>query len=133
MVFLGLVGIVDPPRPKAIEAIAKCREAGIRVKMITGDRVNAAPALKHADIGVAMGTKGIEATKEAADIVLADDNSLPSSAPSKRREERSPASGTSARISPKEVESPAPSFNLYRMAFPLEYHVRTESEPAHGR
>ena len=145
LVFLGLVGILDPPRPEAIAAIAAFRQAGIRVKMITGDHpgtaiaiaremgigdgqgavtgaeleaagdaalrrivqdqdvfartspehklrlvqalqangevvamtgdgVNDAPALKRADVGVSMGIRGTEATKEAAAIVLADDN-----------------------------------------------------------
>ncbi|MCG6858322.1 MAG: cation-transporting P-type ATPase [Salaquimonas sp.] len=145
MVFIGLVGLIDPPRPEAIAAIAECHGAGIRVKMITGDHaataaaigrqiglqnpdtvltgadldnmddaelvarvvdtdiyartspehklrlvtalqthgmsvamtgdgVNDAPALKRADAGVAMGLKGSEAAKEAAELVLADDN-----------------------------------------------------------
>lgn len=148
LVFLGVVGIVDPPRPEAQQAIAEARGAGIRVKMITGDHVgtavaiaqelgisnddgelraltgaeldqmtqddlrvaapdvdvyartspehklrivralqsnkhivamtgdgvNDAPSITRADIGVAMGIKGTEATKEAAGIVLADDN-----------------------------------------------------------
>ena len=145
LVLLGLVGLLDPPRKEAIEAVKECHDGGIRVTMITGDHkitaaaiakmldigdgktavtgaeveqmdmatlqetvakvdvfaraspehklrlvkaiqankqvvamtgdgVNDAPALKMADIGVAMGIKGTEVTKEAAEMVLADDN-----------------------------------------------------------
>lgn len=145
LVLLGLIGLLDPPRSEAIEAVKECQGGGIRVTMITGDHkitaaaiakmlgigdgktaitgaeieemdtaalqervadvdvfaraspehklrlvkaiqangqivamtgdgVNDAPALKKADIGVAMGIKGTEVTKEAAEMVLADDN-----------------------------------------------------------
>ncbi|WP_344843656.1 cation-transporting P-type ATPase [Celeribacter arenosi] len=145
LTLAGLVGLIDPPRPEAIEAVAECHRAGIAVKMITGDHVgtaaaigeqiglinadkvltgadianmsdgelagevmgtnifartspehklrlvtamqaqgltvsmtgdgvNDAPALKRADAGVAMGVKGSEAAKEAAELVLTDDN-----------------------------------------------------------
>ncbi|MFN4011297.1 MAG: cation-transporting P-type ATPase [Pannonibacter sp.] len=49
--FLGLVGLIDPPRPEAIAAVAECRAAGIRVKMITGDHAGTAAAIA-ADIGL---------------------------------------------------------------------------------
>jgi P-type Ca2+ transporter type 2C len=146
LVFIGLAGMYDPPRPEVKEAVARCRSAGIRVVMITGDHphtalavarelsiagqddlaitgseldrlsdeelrrrvtrvavyarvsaehklrivrawkaeegvvamtgdgVNDAPAIKGADIGVAMGRTGTEVTKEASDMVITDDN-----------------------------------------------------------
>lgn len=146
LTFLGLQGMIDPPRDEAIKAVKQCKDAGIRVVMITGDHVetakavagklgiggddhraltgqelevmsdeelheavrtvsifarvapehkyrvvdqlqkhrhivavtgdgvNDAPALKRADIGIAMGITGTEVSKEAADMVLADDN-----------------------------------------------------------
>lgn len=106
--FLALVGIVDPPRKEARDAIAECKRAGIRVRMITGDHATTAAAIAgqlgiegraltgtefaamsdsrlarevdrigvvaRVDIGVAMGITGTEVTKDAAEMILTDDN-----------------------------------------------------------
>jgi Ca2+-transporting ATPase len=146
LTFLGLLGMIDPPREEATEAVKLCKKAGVRVVMITGDHkltatwvakelgilkegdlaftgseldrlgdeefasivdkisvysrtapehktrivealkkrgnvvamtgdgINDAPALKKSDIGVAMGITGTDVTKDASDMILADDN-----------------------------------------------------------
>ena len=71
LVLLGLVGLIDPPRPEAVQAVADCRRAGIRVKMITGDHAGTAAA-----IGRQVGLEAPDAVLTGADLDGLDDLAL---------------------------------------------------------
>ncbi|MGM0575167.1 MAG: cation-transporting P-type ATPase [Myxococcota bacterium] len=71
LTLVGLVGLMDPPRAEAIEAVAECHRAGIRVKMITGDH-----KLTAAAIGEQVGLQNSEAVLTGADIHAMDDANL---------------------------------------------------------
>ena len=71
LVFLGLVGLMDPPRPEAIKAVDECRKAGIRVKMITGDH-----RLTAAAIGRRIGLENADRVLTGSDIDAMDDAAL---------------------------------------------------------
>lgn len=75
LMFLGMVGLMDPPRPEAVDAVAECRAAGIQVKMITGD--HAATALA---IGRRIGLADTGRVLTGADLDRLDDAALQQSA-----------------------------------------------------
>ncbi|GAY44634.1 hypothetical protein CUMW_083410 [Citrus unshiu] len=92
LTLLGLVGLKDPCRPGVRAAVESCRNAGVNVKMVTGDNVHTARAIAIEcgilnpdvdlnkdeavieDIGLSMGIQGTEVAKESSDIVIMDDN-----------------------------------------------------------
>lgn len=71
MTFIGLIGLIDPPRSEAISAVAECHEAGIRVKMITGDHAGTARAIGHQ-----IGLKNTDRVLTGADLENMDDAQL---------------------------------------------------------
>ncbi len=71
LVLIGLVGLIDPPRPEAIDAVAECHTAGIRVKMITGDHAGTATA-----IGRLIGLSNCDAVLTGAEIDDMEDTTL---------------------------------------------------------
>src|SRR5690606_6864181 len=71
LTLIGLVGLIDPPRPEAIEAVAECHAAGIRVKMITGDHAATARA-----IAAQIGLRNTERVLTGADLETLDDAAL---------------------------------------------------------
>ena len=73
LTLLGLTGLMDPPRPEAIAAVAKCYQAGIQVKMITGDHAGTASA-----IGRQIGLKQTDRVLTGAELELMDDQALAS-------------------------------------------------------
>lgn len=71
LTFIGLIGLIDPPRPEAVEAVAECHAAGIRVKMITGDHAATARA-----IGGMIGLKNANRVLTGADLAAMEDAAL---------------------------------------------------------
>ncbi len=71
LVLLGMVGLIDPPRPEAITSVAQCHKAGIQVKMITGDHASTALA-----IGQQIGLKNTDKVLTGADLDKMNDESL---------------------------------------------------------
>jgi magnesium-transporting ATPase (P-type) len=71
LVLLGMVGLIDPPRPEAVDAVAECRSAGIRVKMITGDHAGTAAAIARQ-----IGLENPHAVLTGADLDRLDDSAL---------------------------------------------------------